>query len=341
MKKQIKIKYCSVIAFAMFQIGFAQSQSSTSKSELNKSNSTQSMTCDEVFTGEGTFYDYAGGGNCSFENPNTPVYTGAMNEEQYSNAITCGACIEVTGSLGTVTISIEDRCPECLYGDIDLSPSAFELIDDLTNGRVPISWKIVACPYSDPVKFRFKEGSSQYWTAVQVRNHVYPVAKLEYKVNGSYVEIAREDYNYFVVSSGMGSGPYDFRITDIYDNAIEEENIPLLLDEDISGNNQFSSSCNTLSVDSAIDTTLNIQEIQLSPNPAKTDLTINYSLLKSATVTITIYDMLGKEMKKTEEQQYAGDNQKILNIENLENGIYLLKLIVDKEQQTKKFIINK
>lgn len=316
-----QIKYYVVIVLATFQTVIAQT-----------------MTCNEVFTGEGTFYGYSGGGNCSFPNPNTPIYIGAMNEVQYANSITCGACVEVTGALGTVTISIEDRCPECVFGDIDLSPAAFEMIDNPINGRVPISWKIVACPYSNPVKFRFKEGSSQYWTAVQVRNHVYPVATLEYKVNGNYININRENYNYFVVTSGMGPGPYDFRITDVYGNVIEEQNIPLLLDQDINGNNQFVSSCNTLSTDNAI---FDIQKIQVLPNPVKVDLSINYSLLKNTKVTITIYDLLGKEMTSIVEEQLPGAIKKTMNVEDLQNGIYLLKLSVNGVQQTEKFIVTK
>lgn len=198
-----------------------------------------SQDCDETFSGEGTFYGYGGGGNCSFADPTSPVYTGAMNESQYDTAVTCGACVEVTGENGSLIISIEDRCPECQYGDIDLSEEAFPLIADKVDGRVPITWKFVACPVSGAVKLYFKEGSSQYWTAVQVRNHKYPIAKLEYEVNGQWVEVERKMYNYFVVESGMGPGPFNFRITDMYGSIIEEEDIPLVVTTEIDGQNQF------------------------------------------------------------------------------------------------------
>ncbi|MCG8700241.1 MAG: Ig-like domain-containing protein [Bacteroidales bacterium] len=195
--------------------------------------------CSDTFTGDGTFYGYGGGGNCSFPYPGKPALTGAMNQVQYNGSEMCGACVEVTGRKGTLMISIEDRCPECKHGDIDLSEDAFPYIDDKIHGRVPISWKIVPCPVQGPIKLYFKEGSSQWWTAVQVRNHKYPVAKLEYKVKEKWVNVKRMMYNYFLVASGMGPGPFDFRITDIYGSVIIEKNVPLKITTEITGTKQF------------------------------------------------------------------------------------------------------
>lgn len=223
-----------------------------------------SQDCDETFTGEGTFYGYGGGGNCSFPYPGSPAYTGAMNQIQYDSSLTCGACVEVTGNKGSLVISIEDRCPECQYGDIDLSEDAFPFIDDKINGRVPISWKFVPCPVQGAVKLYFKEGSSQWWTAVQVRNHKYPIVKLEYKVNNEWVNVHREMYNYFVVQSGMGPGPFSFRITDMYGDIIEEDNIPLLVTTEIDGQNQFPD-CNGSSEVSVTGVALSPNTISLIP----------------------------------------------------------------------------
>jgi expansin len=300
---------------------------------------TVMANCNDVFTGEGTFYGYSGGGNCSFANPSSPVYTGAMNEIQYAGSLTCGTCIAVTGERGSRVVSIEDRCPECKFGDIDLSIPAFEAIADPIKGRVPISWKIVACPYNNGVKFRFKEGSSQYWTGVQVRNHRYPVAKLEYKVNGSYKSINRENYNYFVVTTGMGPGPYDFRITDIYGNVIEERNISLTLNQDINGINQFNS-CNTLST-SVFDAIMN-QKITLFPNPAKQLVSLHYSLIENAQVTITLYNIYGKEVINiAKEEQSIGEIQNNIDVGKLQTGIYFVKINVNEVQYVQKLVIDK
>jgi len=195
--------------------------------------------CGDTYTGEGTFYGYGGGGNCSFPDPNLPAMTGAMNELQYDTSAICGACVEVTGPKGRLTIRIEDRCPECAFGDIDLAEDAFPYIADYIDGRVPISWKIIPCPVSGALQFYFKEGSSQWWTGVQVRNHKYPIEKFEYKVGTDWVLVDRMMYNYFIAESGMGPGPYDFRITDIFGHIVEENGIVFQETTIINGTQQF------------------------------------------------------------------------------------------------------
>jgi expansin len=337
-----QIKFSFLIVFIAIESIMAQSPPTLSEQFKIIDNDVTKFTanCNQIFAGEGTYYGYSGGGNCSFPNPSTPVYTGAMNQNQYAGSLTCGTCVAVTGERGTLVVSIEDRCPECSFGDIDLSTLAFEKIADPIKGRVPISWKIVACPYNNPVKFRFKEGSSQYWTAVQIRNHRYPVSKLEYKVNGNYININREIYNYFVVPSGMGIGPYDFRITDIYGNVIEETNIPLTLNQDINGIKQFAL-CNSLSVNNNFKTIVD-QKINIFPNPAKNELTLNYSLIENAKVAIFIYDIYGKEViNGADEEQFVGEIKKTINIEKLQNGIYFAKININEAKYVQKILIYK
>jgi len=91
------------------------------------------------------------------------------------------------------------------------------------------------------VCYKFKEGTTQYWCGVQVRNHRYPITKLEYlNENGEFVEIPRRQYNYFE-SMDMGAGPFTFRITDIYGQVIIDKDIPLQTDDSVivQGNAQF------------------------------------------------------------------------------------------------------
>jgi expansin (peptidoglycan-binding protein) len=75
------------------------------------------------------------------------------------------------------------------------------------------------------MSYRFKEGSSQWWTAVQVRHHRHRIAKFEYQKGANFVEVPRESYNYFVEGSGMGTGPYTFRVTDVYGNVVVDSGI--------------------------------------------------------------------------------------------------------------------
>jgi len=198
-----------------------------------------SLSCGEspLRTGEATYYDFAdGSGNCSF--PATPddLRVAAMNAVDYASSAACGACVAITGPKGEVTARIVDQCPGCPEGDIDLSPEAFEQIADLSAGRVDIEWRYVPCAVQGPLVYHFKEGSNQWWTAVQIRNHRYAVAEVAYQnAEGAWVGVPRESYNYFVEAAGMGPGPYAFRVTDIYGQVVEDSGIPFVEAGDSAG----------------------------------------------------------------------------------------------------------
>lgn len=191
-------------------------------------------------SGEGTYYAATGAGNCSFDATPNDLLVAAMNAPDYAGAQWCGACVEVTGPNGSVTVRIVDQCPECQKGDLDLSREAFEVISPLSAGRVPITWHEVACDVSGPLAYHFKDGSSQWWTAIQVRNHRYPIAKVEAQgEGGGWAEIERLDYNYFVEPDGLGPGPYALRITDTRGHVVEDTGIAVGDDVTRTGQNQF------------------------------------------------------------------------------------------------------
>jgi expansin len=187
-------------------------------------------TCEAVpadVSGEGTYYDADGTGNCSFDASPNDLMVAALNAADYQSAAWCGACLAVTGPSGSVTVRVVDQCPGCQHGDLDLSPQAFQRLSPLAAGRVPITWHQVACDVTGPIAYHFKDGANAYWTAIQIRNHRYPIAKLEAMQGGGYVEVPRLDYNYFVEASGLGPGPYLLRVTDTRGHAIEDANIAL------------------------------------------------------------------------------------------------------------------
>jgi expansin (peptidoglycan-binding protein) len=151
----------------------------------------------------------------------------AMNAADYQTATWCGACVNVTGPSGSVTVRIVDQCPGCAHGDLDLSREAFEKIAPLAAGRVAITWQEVACDVTGPIRYQFKDGSNAYWTAIQLRNHRYPIAKVEAQTQGAYATISRVDYNYFVETAGLGPGPYTLRVTDTRGHVLEDTAIQL------------------------------------------------------------------------------------------------------------------
>ncbi len=194
----------------------------------------------ETRSGEGTYYAATGAGNCSFAASPDDLMVAAVNWPDYTNAWLCGAYIEVNGPDGRVVVRVVDSCPSCATGDIDLSREAFARIADPVRGRVPISWKVVSPVISGSIVYQFKDGSNPYWTAVQIRNHRNPVHSLEYRASdGTFKPAGRVDYNYFIETSGMGSGPFTFRVTDIYGNVLTDSGIPFVENGEVQGSGQF------------------------------------------------------------------------------------------------------
>jgi expansin (peptidoglycan-binding protein) len=207
-------------------------------------------------TGKGTFYSYSGGGNCSLAVPTT-MLTAAMNATDYANSAACGGLIKITNpdTGRSVTVRVDDQCPECAPGNVDLAQDAFVQIADIATGIIPIQWHYVANDQVGNLKLYFEGSSSQWWTAIQVRDHLYPLAKLESRLSGSsnaYTTVARESHNYFVAPNGLGIGPYDFRITDFWGQTLEVKSVQLLPGMELDTGTQFA--VHVEAVGSAVDT---------------------------------------------------------------------------------------
>lgn len=226
----------SVIALAGCSTGGA-----TSASDGESSSATGNpVECasEPVHMGEGTYYDADGSGNCSFD-ASSDLNVGAMNHTDYAASAVCGECVKVDGPLGSLVVRIVDQCPECKPGDIDLSAEAFAEIAKPADGRVPISWKVVACGYDQPIQYHHKDGTNPYWGAIQIRNSNNAILSVEAKVDGAYVAGERADYNFFIFASGLGEGPYALRVTDVYGNVLEDPAIPFAEDSTFDGASQF------------------------------------------------------------------------------------------------------
>lgn len=188
-----------------------------------------------VHHGNATFYGGGYEGGCAMLDPvSTDYWITAMNLPDYNCAELAGAYLEVTGELGTIRVLVTDLLPEGQKGDLDLYVDAFPLIAPAEKGRVPVSWKIIPLDTAEdePLYYKYKDGSSPFWCGVQVRNHRYPIETLEYlNADGEFVSLPRRNYNYFEAQSGLGEGPFTFRITDIYGQSVIDEGIPFTPNE--------------------------------------------------------------------------------------------------------------
>jgi len=179
-------------------------------------------------SGEATYYAADGSGNCSFD-PTGDLMVAAMNELDYAVGGACGACAAIDGPSGSIVVRIVDRCPECPAGNIDLSAEAFAMIAEPIEGRVHIDWRYVTCDVTGPIVYASNADSNPWWLAIQIRNHRYRIAKVEARATGdsAFTELDRQEWNYFIAADGLGEGPFDFRVTDVYGGAVEDTAIAL------------------------------------------------------------------------------------------------------------------
>jgi Domain of unknown function (DUF4832)/Domain of unknown function (DUF4874)/Secretion system C-terminal sorting domain len=89
-------------------------------------------------------------------------------------------------------------------------------------------------------------------------------------------------------------------------------------------------------------TNLNKADLTIYPNPARQNTTVGYSLKQASTIQVSIFDLLGKEIKQiVNTKQPKGRYQLNFNTMALTDGVYFIKIRVNGEQETRKLIIAK
>ncbi|CDH60010.1 hypothetical protein RO3G_09000 [Lichtheimia corymbifera JMRC:FSU:9682] len=98
------------------------------------------------YDGTGTYYD-TGVGSCGKKDTNDELIV-AINKAQMGNGPNpnanphCGKYVVVQGTNGNVKAKIEDTCPTCGSGSLDLSPAVFRAVcGDESKGKCAIHWK--------------------------------------------------------------------------------------------------------------------------------------------------------------------------------------------------------
>jgi hypothetical protein len=87
------------------------------------------------------------------------------------------------------------------------------------------------------------------------------------------------------------------------------------------------------------DKTVADQSVNVYPNPASDNFSIQYTLDKHAAVTISIMDSEGRVIDTISKEGEAGDNLVELTNKNYAAGIYLIKLNVGAENHFKKLVV--
>ncbi|KAI1850673.1 hypothetical protein JX265_004384 [Neoarthrinium moseri] len=102
-----------------------------------------SMACaiGYVFASSGDMTYYAPGlGSCG-ETSNESDAVVALAPGQFSGSNPCGKKITITAKGKTASATVVDKCPGCSEDSIDVSPSVFEKLASLDDGRVKIEWE--------------------------------------------------------------------------------------------------------------------------------------------------------------------------------------------------------
>jgi hypothetical protein len=83
-------------------------------------------------------------------------------------------------------------------------------------------------------------------------------------------------------------------------------------------------------------------QLQNYPNPFNPSTTFKYSLPKTERVTLSIYDLLGKEViKLIDEEKPAGEYETIWNASPYPSGVYFLRMQAGQFNETRKLILMK
>jgi len=163
-------------------------------------------------SGKGTYYgDDGGKGNCGIYPVPSDIasaisFTVAINSADYFNSASCGACILISGNgngaggnpiKGNFTAMVNDQCPSCAAGGLDLAKSG--------DGAWDITWKIVDCPVGQTkIQYSF-QSANLYYIKLQARNYRVPLNYINIKNTNTntFVQMTRTSDNYFTLPSGF------------------------------------------------------------------------------------------------------------------------------------------
>ncbi|KNE71404.1 hypothetical protein AMAG_15639 [Allomyces macrogynus ATCC 38327] len=110
-------------------------------------------------SGDATYYN-VGLGACEVTNTDRDLIA-ALNWKDFGaywpakKSPACGSCLLVSvpskPDIAPLKIQVQDKCPGCKAGDLDLSPAAFTHFYPEGQGRFPITWTRVSCDGFSPL----------------------------------------------------------------------------------------------------------------------------------------------------------------------------------------------
>lgn len=164
------------------------------------------------------------------------LMTAAINIHMIDNSLSCGLCANVKYKEKIETVLVDNMCPECKFGDLDLSNQAWKKLTGNSNyGREKITWEFVSCD-----KFIKKENSEQgglvlkphhinyWWLAMTPSNMKCGVSNMfiSFKGKSDWIQMERNNNAmnglYFIYHNHI-QGEFKFKVLSKYGEEIETD----------------------------------------------------------------------------------------------------------------------
>lgn len=185
-------------------------QSSSSEKPAESSDSGVCTNCDSYTAADPTLVENGGkgsvttygsvtaketslGGACNYGQTNIQYYAAIHvnvspgdDKGPWDGGAACGGCVHVKAKTPDgwkeVTVRITDRCPDANCG-VDLGGAPASDIMGIQVGRYYGEWEFVSCEgvegvWGDSTSIWVKEGASEFWSIIQVRNPKDMVKKI-------------------------------------------------------------------------------------------------------------------------------------------------------------------
>ncbi len=136
----------------------------------------------------------------------------------------CDSCIRITTATDrTVVARVVTYGVSNDPGDLDVSPSVYDLLDTDEFPR-SMTWQFAKCPDTGSLRYEFKTGSNVFWTSFWVRNQRIPVTDVEVRSanHGDFISLRRDSDGSVTDDSGFGEGEFTLRITAMDGQVIED-----------------------------------------------------------------------------------------------------------------------
>ncbi len=106
--------------------------------------------------------------------------------------------------------------------------------------------------------------------------------------------------------------------------------------------NQLTEDCGVTELSSSTSAIEGLKAVQVFPNPASDNITVEFDLATSTTMAIEVYNTLGQKVKSIQTVAYATGAQTVnVDVSDLTEGLYVLKMQSDEGLNSLDFVVTK